>query len=162
MISPDTSSARRPTWLEVDSLCRQALELSHNVQLSIREYPGLHVTGGYLSWLVLHDLKDGGERSIGDLVHLRPATREWVRRLVGELVNAGFAEFVPNPHRRKSRLVRITLRGQSMYMKVTEDLERFATALPLRTEQITSAFTTIQQINSALSMVIDVRRQTTR
>lgn len=145
-------------WLEVERLCSLAIDLAESVQLSIREYPGLNLAGGYLSWLILHELTTRGEVSLGELVELRPTSREWVRRLVGELVVSGFAEFLPNPNRRKSKLVKITPRGRSRYHLISGELDGFAHELQLGVGQIAAAAEVIGRINVALLAVMEKRR----
>jgi hypothetical protein len=149
----------RAMWIEVERLCRQVLELAENVQVSIREYPGLNLAGGYLHWELLNDLRTHGARSIGDLVESRPATREWIRRLVGDLVVAGLGEYVPNPSRRKSHLVRSTTLGELRCELICEDLDNFAHGLTLDPKQVSNAATVIEQIKSALAKVMETRRR---
>jgi hypothetical protein len=149
----------RAMWIEVEQLCRQVLELAENVQVSIREYPGLNLAGGYLHWELLNDLRTHGARSIGDLVESHPATREWIRRLAGDLVVAGLAEFVPNPNRRKSHLVQITTLGELRCELICNDLDNFAHGLTLNTKEVSDATAVIAQIKNALTNVMETRRR---
>ena len=148
----------RSMWIEVENLCRNAIELTQNVQLSIREYPGLHLNGGYISWELLHELTTHGAVSIGDLLKPNSFSREWVRRLVCGLVDGGLAEFIPNPYRRKSTLVRTTELGNKRYKEICIELEHFAHDLTLNTRQVADAVKVIDQINNALIKTIEKRR----
>jgi hypothetical protein len=148
----------RAMWIEVERLCCQVLELAESVQVSIREYPGLNLAGGYLHWELLNDLRTHGARSISDLVESHPATREWIRRLAGDLVVAGLAEFVPNPNRRKSHLVQITALGELRCELICGDLDNFAHGLTLDPKQVSNATAVIEQIKSALAKVMETRR----
>lgn len=76
------------------------------------------VTPGKVS--MLRSLAREGEQTVPEIARARPVPRQPVQRMADELAAAGLVEFVANERHARSRLLRITPRGE----KVLAGLER--------------------------------------
>lgn len=63
---------------------------------------------------VLDQLRRGGPLTVPQLAAGQSLSRQFVQRMVNEAAAAGFVELVDNPAHRRSRLVRLTGRGQEV------------------------------------------------
>ena len=53
-----------------------------------------------------------GPSSVSRLAAMRPVSRQFVQRLVDEMVVGGWVEARPNPHHKRSPLITITVKGR--------------------------------------------------
>jgi DNA-binding MarR family transcriptional regulator len=56
-----------------------------------------------------------GPLTVPQIAQMRPTSRQRVQRLADELALAGLVEFIDNPKHRRSKLVRLTRRGEARY-----------------------------------------------
>ena len=77
---------------------------------------------------VLRNLLQNGPMTVPAIAGLRPVSRQFVQKVVNELEAEGFVSFIDNPAHKRSKLVRITNRGEarlnSMYVVEAEALRR--------------------------------------
>ena len=64
---------------------------------------------------LLRNLIEMGPRTVPQLAGLRSVSRQFVQKLVNQLLKEGLVEYVDNPAHKRSRLVRITPRGYALY-----------------------------------------------
>ncbi|MET8699547.1 MarR family winged helix-turn-helix transcriptional regulator [Kitasatospora sp. NPDC004723] len=69
---------------------------------------------------VLDALRRGGPRTVPQLARALDLDRQPVQRLVNDAKALGLAETVANPEHRRSSLVRLTARGESVLARVQE------------------------------------------
>lgn len=63
-----------------------------------------------------------GPLSVPQIAQMRPTSRQRMQRLADELAADGLVEFIDNPKHRRSKLVRLTHKGEARYR---EDSARF-------------------------------------
>src|SRR5436305_9423380 len=56
-----------------------------------------------------------GPLTVPQIAGMRPTSRQRMQRLADELAAEGLVEFVDNPHHRRSKLVRLTRKGDARY-----------------------------------------------
>lgn len=61
---------------------------------------------------VLEYLRRSGPASVPSIARARGVTRQHIQALVNPLLEAGLVEAVPNPAHRRSRLMRLTAKGE--------------------------------------------------
>jgi DNA-binding MarR family transcriptional regulator len=69
--------------------------------------------GGLLG--MLHGLKWGGPQTVPQIARSRPVSRQRIQKLADEMAADGLVEFVDNPAHRRSKLVRLTRKGEAAY-----------------------------------------------
>ena len=56
-----------------------------------------------------------GPLTVPQIAQMRPTSRQRMQRLADELAAAGLVEFIDNPYHRRSKLVRLTPKGDARY-----------------------------------------------
>jgi DNA-binding MarR family transcriptional regulator len=74
-------------------------------------------TLGFLRSLVVD-----GPMTVPDLARMRPTSRQRMQQLADELAADGLIEFVDNPRHRKSKLMRLTRKGEAQYRAMLKRL----------------------------------------
>jgi len=69
--------------------------------------------GGLLG--MLHGLKWGGPQTVPQIARARPVSRQRIQKLADEMAAEGLIEFVDNPAHQRSKLVRLTPKGEEAY-----------------------------------------------
>ena len=86
-----------------------------------------HVTpGGSGIWGVLHSLAVDGPQTVPQLARTRPVTRQHIQQIANEAAADGLIEFVDNPAHKRSKLLRLTPKGERWDAEMTERLKTFA------------------------------------
>lgn len=67
-----------------------------------------------------------GPLTVPQIAEMRPTSRQRMQRLADELAAEGIVEFVDNPKHRRSKLVRLTRKGEARYREM--DAQFLATA----------------------------------
>jgi DNA-binding MarR family transcriptional regulator len=60
-----------------------------------------------------------GPLTVPQIAQMRPASRQRMRRLADELAADGLVEFIDNPKHRRSKLARLTPKGDARYRKLS-------------------------------------------
>lgn len=64
-----------------------------------------------------------GPITVPDLARIRPTSRQRMQQLADELAADGLIEFIDNPQHKKSKLMRLTRKGQTRYRGMIKQLE---------------------------------------
>jgi DNA-binding MarR family transcriptional regulator len=59
-----------------------------------------------------------GPLTVPQIAQMRPTSRQRMQRLADELAADGLVEFIDNPKHRRSKLVRLTRKGDARYRKL--------------------------------------------
>jgi len=59
-----------------------------------------------------------GPLTVPQIAEMRPTSRQRMQRLADELAAEGLVEFIDNPKHRRSKLVRLTLKGDARYREL--------------------------------------------
>ena len=78
---------------------------------------------------LLRTLVREGPKTVADIARSRPVARQGVQRLADGLAAEGLVTFEANPNHRRSRLVRITPKGERVFQEMARRHERHAAAL---------------------------------
>ena len=66
----------------------------------------------------LRSLAQLGPLTVPQIAEMRPTSRQRMQRLADELAAEGLVEFVDNPKHRRSKLVRLTRKGETRYRQL--------------------------------------------
>jgi DNA-binding MarR family transcriptional regulator len=70
-----------------------------------------------------------GPLTVARIAQMRPTSRQRMRRLADELAAEGLVEFINNPKHRRSKLVRLTPRGDARYRELNARLVTIASTM---------------------------------
>ena len=70
-----------------------------------------------------------GPLTVPQIAQMRPTSRQRMQRLADELVAEGLVEFIDNPKHRRSKLVRLTRKGDTRYRELNARLLAIASTL---------------------------------
>jgi len=70
-----------------------------------------------------------GPLTVPQIAEMRPTSRQRMQRLADELVAEGLVEFTDNPRHRRSKLVRLTEKGQAHYRELDGSLRSIVAEL---------------------------------
>jgi DNA-binding MarR family transcriptional regulator len=74
--------------------------------------------GGLLG--LLHGLKVREPHTVPQAARARPVTRQRVQKLADEMAADGLIEFIDNPAHKRSKLMRLTPKGEAVYAEMCE------------------------------------------
>lgn len=74
--------------------------------------------GGGL-WGFLRSLALEGPQTVPQIARARPVSRQRMQRLANDLAADGLVEFIDNPAHRKSKLVRLTPKGEAAFEEIS-------------------------------------------
>jgi len=76
---------------------------------------------------VLESVISGGPQTVPQMARSRPVSRQHIQGLVNGLLDAGLAEYAPNPAHKRSKLVVATTQGRAAFAAMRErETEAFA------------------------------------
>jgi DNA-binding MarR family transcriptional regulator len=70
-----------------------------------------------------------GPLTVPQIAQMRPTSRQRMQRLADELAAEGLVEFIENPRHRRSKLVRLTRRGDARYRELGARLLAIASTI---------------------------------
>jgi DNA-binding MarR family transcriptional regulator len=70
-----------------------------------------------------------GPLTVPQIAQMRPTSRQRMQRLADELAAEGLVEFIDNPRHRRSKLVRLTRKGNARYRELSVRLLEIASAM---------------------------------
>src|SRR6266480_1140818 len=70
-----------------------------------------------------------GPLTVPQIAQMRPTSRQRMQRLADELAAEGFLEFIDNPKHRRSKLVRLTPKGDARYRELNTRFLAIASTL---------------------------------
>ena len=70
-----------------------------------------------------------GPLTVPQIAEMRPTSRQRMQRLADELADEGLVKFVDNPKHRRSKLVRLTTKGEARYRELNTRLLSIASTM---------------------------------
>lgn len=70
-----------------------------------------------------------GPLTVPQIAQMRPTSRQRMQRLADELIDGGLVEAVDNPKHRRSKLVRLTAKGEARYRELDAQLLAIASTM---------------------------------
>jgi DNA-binding MarR family transcriptional regulator len=90
---------------------------------------GLITSWGGGAFGLLRSLAMIGPLTVPQIAEMRPTSRQRMQRLADELAAEGLVEFVDNPSHRRSKLVRLTRKGEARYRDLSARLLTIAATM---------------------------------
>src|SRR5687767_2090265 len=90
-----------------------------------------------------------GPLTVPQIAGMRPTSRQRMQRLADELAAEGLVEFIDNPKHRRSKLVRLTAKGDARYRELTARFLAIASTMGsgLSEAEIRSATETVRRLS---------------
>jgi DNA-binding MarR family transcriptional regulator len=97
---------------------------------------------------LLRNLVQDGPATVPQLARVRAVSRQFIQRLINELLAEGLVELVPNPQHRRSKLVRATAQGYQRYLELSRREAQFGAhiAADLDHTELASTLQTLDQL----------------
>jgi DNA-binding MarR family transcriptional regulator len=89
---------------------------------AIGQKTGLITTWGAGTFGFMRSLALIGPLTVPQIAQMRPTSRQRMQRLADELAAEGLVEFIDNPRHRRSKLVRLTRKGDARYREMNTRL----------------------------------------
>jgi DNA-binding MarR family transcriptional regulator len=70
-----------------------------------------------------------GPLTVPQIAEMRPTSRQRMQRLADELAAEGLVKFIDNPRHRRSKLVRLTAKGEARYRELDTRLLAIASTM---------------------------------
>ena len=86
---------------------------------AVGQRTGLITSWGGGAFGFMRSLALVGPLTVPQIARMRPTSRQRMQRLADELAAAGLVEFIDNPRHRRSKLVRLTPRGDARYRELS-------------------------------------------
>lgn len=105
---------------------------------------------------ILEELDRSGPRTIAEMVQTRaPVTRQYVQRLVSELVDSGFVSLSKNEQDHRSKIVDLTTKGNTLLATIRPEENMLVRELAdgYKGPEIVDALETLQSISTRLQPV---------
>ena len=80
--------------------------------------------GGY--WGMLRSLKLEGAQTVPQIARSRPVSRQHVQKLANEMIADGVIELIDNPAHQRSKLLRLTTKGETAFQEINERIAQEA------------------------------------
>jgi len=112
------------------------------------------VTGwGAGIWGFLRTLKTEGPLTVPQIARSRPVARQLIQKLADEAAAEGLVELIDNPHHKRSKLVRLTSKGEAQYDAVTTRIMNACEALggDFDADKLLEAARTLEQVRTRLA-----------
>lgn len=110
--------------------------------------------GGY--WGVLRSLKLAGAQTVPQLARSRPVSRQHIQKLAKEMIADGVIELIDNPAHQRSKLLRLTLKGEAVFQEITDRVAQEAESLAqgMDTEALQVSVKVLQQLREKLKQTL--------
>jgi DNA-binding MarR family transcriptional regulator len=110
--------------------------------------------GGY--WGMLRSLKLEGPQTVPQIARSRPVSRQHIQKLANDTIADGVIELIDNPAHRRSKLLRLTPKGEAILQEIDEQIARAAEDLArdLDAEELQIAAKVLRQLGEKLKKAI--------
>jgi DNA-binding MarR family transcriptional regulator len=110
--------------------------------------------GGY--WGMLRSLKVEGPQTVPQIARSRPVSRQHIQKLANEMIAEGVIELIDNPTHRRSKLLRLTPKGEAAFQEITDriaqEAEGFAEGIDI--EEILVSVRVLRQLSERLRQAL--------
>jgi DNA-binding MarR family transcriptional regulator len=110
--------------------------------------------GGY--WGILRSLKLQGAQTVPQIARSRPVSRQHIQKLANEMIADGTIELVDNPAHRRSKLLRLTPKGERVFQEIADRIAREAEdlALSMEIEELQVAVKVLRKLGEKLKQTL--------
>lgn len=116
---------------------------------AVGQKTGLITNWGGGAFGFMRSLALDGPLTVPQIAEMRPTSRQRMQRLADELVAEGLVELVDNPKHRRSKLVRLTRKGEAHYQKLSARFLAIAATMGahLREADLRNTIAVVRQIS---------------
>jgi len=116
---------------------------------AVGQKTGLITSWGGGAFGFMRSLAVLGPLTVPQIAQMRPTSRQRMQRLADELAAGGLVEFIDNPRHQRSKLVRLTAKGETRFRKLNERFLAIAAAIgaDLSETDVRHAVTTVRQLS---------------
>lgn len=113
---------------------------------------GVVSSSGEGYWSVLRLLKVNGAQTVPQIARYRYVPRQSVQKLVNEMLEDGVIEFVNNPAHKRSKLMRLTPKGETVFAELSDRIALLSETLAAQknVEQLQDAVDIVKQLHQQL------------
>jgi DNA-binding MarR family transcriptional regulator len=110
--------------------------------------------GGY--WGVLRSLKWQGAQTVPQIARSRPVSRQHIQKLANDMVADGVVELIENPAHHRSKLLRLTPKGETVLQDMSDRIALAAQELSadMDLEDLQVAVTTLRRLRENLKQTL--------
>ncbi|HEY9640042.1 MAG TPA: MarR family transcriptional regulator [Coleofasciculaceae cyanobacterium] len=118
---------------------------------------GVVSSSGEGYWSVLRLLKVKGPQTVPQLARYRYVPRQSVQKLANEMLNDGVIEFLNNPAHKRSKLLRLTPKGEAVFQEMSDRIAILAETLAEQqdTAQLQNAAAVVKQLHEQLRTMLN-------
>lgn len=115
---------------------------------------GLVNPSGAGTWGLLRLLGDDGPMTVPAVARMRSVSRQYIQKLANELMAEGWIEMAENPGHKRSKLMRVTPRGEQQLRKLNRRFQAAMAAMAdeFDPDRLRAAAETIAQLRKRLSV----------
>ena len=108
-------------------------------------------------WSVLRLLKLNGPQTVPQLARYRYVPRQSVQKLANEMLKDGVIELVNNPAHKRSKLLRLTSRGDIVFQEMSDRIAKLAETLAKQQDaaQLQNAADVVKKLHEQLREMLD-------
>lgn len=108
-------------------------------------------------WSVLRLLKIYGPQTVPQLARYRYVPRQSVQKLANEMLKDGVIELVNNPAHKRSKLLRLTSRGDIVFQEMSDRIAKLAETLAKQQDavQLQNAADVVKKLHEQLREMLD-------
>jgi DNA-binding MarR family transcriptional regulator len=96
---------------------------------AVGQRTGLITSWGGGAFGFMRSLALSGPLTVPQIAQMRPTSRQRMQRLADELAAEGLVEFIDNPRHRRSKLVRLTRKGEARYCELNRKFLAIASTM---------------------------------
>ncbi len=118
---------------------------------------GVVSSSGEGYWSVLRLLKVRGPQTVPQLARYRYVPRQSVQKLANEMLKDGVIEFLNNPAHKRSKLLRLTPKGEAVFQEMSDRIATLAETLAKQqdTAQLQNAANVVKQLHEQLRTMLN-------
>lgn len=108
-------------------------------------------------WSVLRLLKINGPQTVPQIARYRYVPRQSVQKLANEMLKDGVIELVNNPAHKRSKLLRLTSRGDIVFQEMSDRIAKLAETLAKQQDaaQLQNAADVVKKLHEQLREMLD-------
>jgi DNA-binding MarR family transcriptional regulator len=118
---------------------------------------GVVSSSGEGYWSVLRILKMKGAQTVPQIARYRYVPRQSVQKLANEMLKDGVIEFVNNPAHKRSKLLRLTPKGEAVFAEMSDRIAVLSETLAEQknADQLQNAVTVVRHLHQQLREMLD-------
>lgn len=113
-------------------------------------------------WGLLRSLKLAGPQTVPQIARSRPVSRQSIQKLANECLKESFIELIDNPAHQRSKLLRLTAKGEAVFQKLNErlgrDSEPLAENIEVDVKELQIAVKVLRQMREKLGKALKVEQ----